>query len=447
MIENRQFRIKKVDQISGGALAAIIEQRLEGRALRWYVAQVTEREVVVEATVTDRVQPPAPRRAVERLYPGKSAVLCIIPTGVGCEVGGYAGDATPAVRLLAATADYLITNPNALNASSFIHLERNVLYTEGLCIDQFMRGEVDLHVPYANRVGLVIEQTSPENLDTVFNLVNSVRSIYGVEIVDCVVTDAPIGSRTVLNGSGAFVGTVDHPEVIERACRTLIERGAQAIAITSQIHDLPHDAYVRHFEGRFPNPMGGVEAIISHSIVQSFRLPAAHAPMINCRDLALSDPVVDARGAGEMSSPSGLACTLVGLSRAPQLGLETGARIADVVNVHNLLALVAPASCLGGIPMLYAHQLAIPIVAVRDNRTVLDVTGRKLGLDRVIEVANYAEAAGILLALRQGLDVRSFARPLATLRPARPADLRAPLRREATTPEEIEAASSATAAR
>lgn len=75
------------------------------------------------------------------------------------------------------------------------------------------------------------------------------------------------------------------------------------------------------------------------------------------------------------------------------------------------------------------------------------MTGRKLGLDDVIEVANYAEAAGILLALRQGLDVRSFARPLATLRPARPAALHSPLRRAETTPEEIEAAASAAAAR
>jgi hypothetical protein len=425
MIENRQFRIKKVGDISGGDLAEIVEKHLRDRALRWYVSQVTEREVVVEATVTDEASLPAPRRTARPLYPGKSAVLCIVPTGVGCEVGGYAGDATPAVRLLSATADYLITNPNAVNASSFIRLDDNVLYTEGLCIDQMIRGEIDLHVPYANRVGLVIEQASPENLDMVFNLVNAVRSVYGVEIVDCVVTDGPIGSRAVLNGSGAFVGTVDRPEVIESACRELIERGAQAIAITTQIRDLPHDAYVEHFEGRFPNPMGGVEAIISHWIVQNFRLPAAHAPMVNCHgDLALTNQVVDARGAGEMSSQSGLACTLVGLSRAPQIGLESGARIADVVNVHNLLAVVAPASCLGGIPALYAERHAIPIVAVRGNRTVLDVTGRKLGLGHVIEVESYAEAAGILLALRRGLDVRSLVRPLETLRPERSADTR-----------------------
>ena len=43
-----------------------------------------------------------------------------------------------------------------------------------------------------------------------------------------------------------------------------------------------------------------------------------------------------------------------------------------------------------------------PIVAVRENRTVLDVPGSQLGFGRVIEVDNYFEAAGVLLALRQG---------------------------------------------
>ena len=30
--------------------------------------------------------------------------LLVIPTGIGCELGGYAGDAIPAARLLAAAS-------------------------------------------------------------------------------------------------------------------------------------------------------------------------------------------------------------------------------------------------------------------------------------------------------------------------------------------------------
>jgi CheY-like chemotaxis protein len=36
--------------------------------------------------------------------------LLVVPTGIGCAVGGYAGDALPAARLLAAASGCLITD-------------------------------------------------------------------------------------------------------------------------------------------------------------------------------------------------------------------------------------------------------------------------------------------------------------------------------------------------
>lgn len=421
MIENRQLRFKKLPTIGTASLGAFVEQRLEqeleGRALRWYIAEITDREIVVEATLSDSRVEPLGEGVGDRFHAGKCVALHAVPTGVGCEVGGYAGDAAPATELLAKAVDYVITNPNAVNASSFIHLGRNVLYTEGLMMDAFLKGQIDLCIPHANKVGLIIEQTTPGNLDTVYNIVNTVRAVHGIEMVDPVVTDGPIGSRAVMNDSGAYVGTIDHPEQIDRGCAALLERGAEAIAITTNIQDLPHDEYVRHFDGELPNPMGGVEAIISHRIVQSRRLPAAHAPMINLKQLDLSHPVVDARGAGEMASVSGLACVLIGLSRAPQIRLDAGPRIADAINIHNLLAVVLPAGCLGGIPAIYADRLGVPILAVRDNHTVLDVTAERAELSGVIEVQGYAEAAGVLLALRHGISLEGIRRPIETKRP------------------------------
>lgn len=418
MIENRQFRFNKGEAQSLGRL---VEAELGRRALRWYIAQVTDSEVVVEATVfTDdsdvELEAHSDERSERRLYPGKAAVVNVIPTGVGCEVGGYAGDAAPATRLLSAAVDYVITNPNAVNASNFVSLEPNTLYTEGLCIDHFCKGIVDLHIPRSNRVGLIVEKTTPENLEVVYNVVNTARAVYGVDMVDCVVTDEAIGSRCVLNESGAYVGTVDRPQEIYKAAQKLIDRGAQAIGITTNIQDLPHDEYVKHFEGEFPNPMGGVEAIMSHMVVNRFRMPSAHAPMINLKELALVDQVVDARGAGEMVSQSGLCCVLIGLGQAPRL--QAGPGITDIINANNLLAVVAPSTCLGGIPTLYANRAGVPIIAVRDNGTVLDVTADKMGFDNVIEVQSYAEAAGILLALRQGIAIDTLTRPMRTLRPA-----------------------------
>ena len=44
--------------------------------------------------------------------------VMVVPTGIGCEVGGYAGDAVPAARLLAAASGCLITHPNVMNGAS-----------------------------------------------------------------------------------------------------------------------------------------------------------------------------------------------------------------------------------------------------------------------------------------------------------------------------------------
>ena len=427
MIENRQIRIIGAEMRQTGSLRKAIEKRVGPGALRWYITAADRSELVVEATIdTEATAEESETQADpgERpLYPGKTAVVSIVPTGVGCSIGGYAGDAAPVTNLLAATADYLITNPNAVNASDFISLESNVLYTEGFCIDLLAKGEIDLYVPFANRVGLIVERAEPAALDAVFNVVNTVRAVHGVDIVDCIVTQRPLGSRCIKNRSGAFVGTVEHPEVLLEACRRLIDQGANAIAVTSQIQDLPPDDYVQHFAGTdgAPNPMGGLEAVLSHLIVDHFRIPAAHAPMLNLKELDLFDRVVDARAGGEMSSVSGLACVLIGLRRAPQLARTPRLRAADVLNINNLLAVVAPAGCLGGVPVLCAIDSGIPVIAVDANETILSVGSTALGIENgVIEARSYAEAAGLLLALRRGISSDSLIRPLKTLRHRRP---------------------------
>lgn len=418
MIQNKQLRIKRTDAASREPLHQLIGRAVGQNALRWYVAQLTKDEMVVEATLSEEASGQFGGEAERRLYPGKTAVLSVIPTGIGCSIGGYAGDASPATNLLAATADYLITNPNAVNASNFINLDNGgVVYTDGGCIDLFCRGLVDLHLPYSNRVGLIIEKAEDRKLDVVFNVLNTVRAVHGVDIADYVITEKPIGGRCVENKSGAFVGSVDNPQVLFDACEKLIRKGANAIAVTSSITDLPLDNYVKHFDGEYPNPVGGVEAVISYSVTHRFRVPSAHAPLANQQEhLDLHHNVVDARGAGEMASASGLACILIGLRRAPQISPGRGSRIKDVIGIDNVLAVVAPAGSLGGIPMVYARKYGIPVIAVAENRTIFDVTGERLDLDNVIEVRSYAEAAGIILALKQGINLESIRRPLATLR-------------------------------
>jgi hypothetical protein len=416
MIENKQHRIKKSEVGDAAALLARVESLAGACALRWYIGRGAGDELMLETTTfSDEVRRPDEKVDVQ-YYAGKSAVLSVVPTGVGCSIGGYAGDASPATNLLASTVDYLITNPNAVNASNFIGLGPNVVYTDGCSMDMFAAGRVNLYLPCANKIGLVVERAPAAQLDTVFNVVNSVRAIHGVEIADYVITEEPIGGRCMENGSGAFVGTVDNPHVLFRACEKLLRRGATAIAVTSNIQDLPLDSYAKHFAGEYANPIGGVEAVISYLITSRYRIPAAHAPLMNTHELDLTSNLVDARGAGEFSSASGLACILIGLRRAPQISAQQSCRVTDVLNINNVLAVVAPATALGGAPILHAQRYGIPVIAVTGNRTVLNVTQSEINMGGVIEVANYAEAAGVVMALKQGISLEAVARPLRTLR-------------------------------
>jgi len=63
--------------------------------------------------------------------------LLLIPTGIGARIGGFAGDALPVARTLAAAAERVITHPNVLNGASLFWPMGNVLYVEGYGLDQF----------------------------------------------------------------------------------------------------------------------------------------------------------------------------------------------------------------------------------------------------------------------------------------------------------------------
>lgn len=56
----------------------------------------------------------------------------------------------------------------------------------------------------------------------------------------------------------------------------------------------------------------------------------------------------------------------------------------------------------------------VPLIAVAANPCLLQVDGAALGLE-VLTASSYAEAAGLVLALREGLDPAALRRPLARL--------------------------------
>jgi hypothetical protein len=98
---------------------------------------------------------------------GYTAVM-IVPTGIGASIGGYAGDALPAARVMASVVDTLITHPNVMNGASLYWPIPNALYTEGYALDMFAEGKWGL-LPLHNgghRIGLLLDKGMSQDLIT-----------------------------------------------------------------------------------------------------------------------------------------------------------------------------------------------------------------------------------------------------------------------------------------
>jgi len=78
--------------------------------------------------------------------------VLIVPTGVGAAVGGFAGDALPVARTLAAVSDRVISHPNVLNAAMLYWPMPNTLYVEGYALDRFAEGSWALQPVHQNKV-------------------------------------------------------------------------------------------------------------------------------------------------------------------------------------------------------------------------------------------------------------------------------------------------------
>jgi hypothetical protein len=344
--------------------------------------------------------------------------VMLVPTGIGSEIGGHAGDANTVATLLASVCDTLITHPNVLNASDLNELPANGLYVEGSIITRLLMGISGLQPVRANRV-LVIMDQHPDHLfnDIAINSVNSARATFGLECPAIVALDPPVGLRSLYAASGRAAGRVDH---FERVTGVLDEyRGRfDALAITTQIA-MP-ERYHRDYyeqEGEMVNPWGGVEAIFTHAISSLYDIPAAHAPMDTSRELANLDlGVVDARMAAEIISEGYFSCVLKGLQHSPHIvkDLRFGAP-AGALTAADVSCLVIPDKAVG-LPTLAALEQGIPVIAVRENRNIMnnDLLALPWADGQLHMVDNYWEAAGVMAALRAGIAPSSVRRPLET---------------------------------
>lgn len=345
--------------------------------------------------------------------------VLMVPTGIGAEIGGHAGDAAPVARLLGAACDTLITHPNAVNASDLNEMPENALYVEGSVLCRLLMGTVGLQRVRSNRILAVIDTHQDEMfVHLAINAINAARTAYGLDCSNIVQLDPSIRLMAEYSASGSAVGRI---EALERLCDVLDEHRDQydAIAISSIITVPPtfHMEYFRS-EGAMINPWGGVEAMLTHAISTLYNVPSAHSPMLETRDIANADTgVVDPRMAAEAVSNAYLHCILKGLHHSPKIVTDPIAMWHhSVLTASDISCLVIPDGCLG-LPTLAALQQGIKVIAVRENRNLMrnDLSALPWAAGQFYSVENYWEAAGVMTAIKAGVSPESVRRPMAEI--------------------------------
>jgi hypothetical protein len=391
---------------------SVVAQRPEGLVL-----EVTVLRLDAEPDLAQRLQTGAIRKPRRKSFPASPfCVVQVVPTGVRCEFGGYAGDACPATNLLAAAADFVVTHPNAVNGSDLNEMGKNVLYVEGRALDDFLLGHLGLHRVASNRIGTFVDPTGRDTLETVLLALNAARAVGGIACGSHTLLDQELGVEIAWTESGCAVGTVRNPQALCDGVEKLLATGVDAVGGVSVIHGVTKEMHQKHARGEIPNPSGGVEAIITHLVSALYRIPTAHAPLPYYQSLKGTD-LENPRVAAELISTPHYFSVLKGLSRAPRLVeiFSLDGTAPHLLTLNHVGAIVVPASCLGGIPALAAEFSDIPLIAVRENETILDVTNRGMRMRNVVEVDSYLAAAGVVLALKEGISLESLRRPLAPL--------------------------------
>lgn len=323
----------------------------------------------------------------------KNYSVFTVPTGIGANIGGFAGDAGSYARKIAKEFS-LIVNPNVVNAACFSAITENMLYTEGYTITEFMKGNISLIPSKDNKIGVIFDKAISQNvLNIHINTINAVKTVYGANVIGWEISDEETGVDFFTTESGISTGCVKNTKTLIEAGKKLIERGANVLAVVCKFDEPEEDGYAN---GECVDVVGGAEAIISHCLTKELGTPTVHAPAFE--DYAIKPDLVHPKAAAEYITPTFLPCLLLGLQNAPLIkkGLDE-----KYITVNNVKTLIMPKNSLGSSIVTNAIKKGIIVLAVEENSTVLNVTAENLGIsDKVISVKNYEECLNFLRRLK-----------------------------------------------
>jgi len=318
--------------------------------------------------------------------------VLIIPTGVGAAIGGHAGDATPVAKLLAACCDWLIVHPNVVNASDINEMPINALYVDGYTLDQVLSGKEGLKKCQRQNTILVVAN-DPIHGSTV-NAINAARTTIGADI-QLIALKTPLTMSAHIDTDGTASGVVTGVDELVEQLKSL---EYDALAIHTPII-CSTDVEKYYWDNGGVNPWGGVEARASRMISTRIRKPVAHAPLDledkpEFRNLYCQS--VDPRMAAEVISNCFLHCVLKGLHDCP---LPTNYIPEADWTISDIDFIVTPFNAYPN-DALFVVKRGARLIRVAENITVFDDMPYLPGGE---SVANYLEAAGLIVCMRAGI--------------------------------------------
>ena len=340
--------------------------------------------------------------------------ILVIPTGIGCEIGGFAGDALPAAKLLASASGCLVTHPNVMNGGALSEKDERIFYVEGYSLDRFAKAEIGLKKVNQQKIGLIFDKNiEHELLLRHLQAADACIATLGLDVASYVITEEPVGIVISDELSGLSGGYVRNPDTLIKAGKNLINQGITAIAIVTRFPDEIDVENVNLYrEGNGIDVIAGVEAVISHLISKYLKVPCAHAPALSPIDLVEN---LDPRAAAEEIGYTFLTSVLIGLSNAPDLIDLPNVNDKITIYPNEIESIIVPDGALGGEAVLACMERDLNIIAVR-NEGALNVSCKWFDYQRFFKVENYFEAAGLLIAFREGINYKSIQRPLKSIK-------------------------------
>ena len=322
----------------------------------------------------------------------KKIPIMVVPTGIGASIGGFAGDASLYARKIADKFG-LIVNPNVVNAACFSGINDNMLYVEGWGISQFVKGELNLKISQNNKIGVIFDKEIPQNiLNLHINTINAMKCVYGYDILDYEITDKKVGIDYYITANDISTGGISNHETLVNAGKKLLEKGCNVLAVVCLFKEVEEDND-NYEQGIGVDIVGGVEGIISHYISSKLFTPCVHAPAFENSNI-IETNLVSPKAASEYITPTFLPCLFHGLNKAPLYTRE------DELSHENILALIMPANSLGSSIVFDSLEKNIPVIAVEENKTCLNVNCNNLKIDDIIISDTYDNCINILRKIK-----------------------------------------------